>query len=113
MTAVTRLRCVIAGDGPEEAELRALTAELGLAEQVQLLGRRTDVDRIVSELDVAVLCSVREGSPLAMLEYMAAGAPIVATAVGGVPELIRDGEPGDPRQRRRPGVTRRRHRPPA
>jgi glycosyltransferase involved in cell wall biosynthesis len=99
--AVARLRdggyavhCVILGEGPQEAELRNLIAQLGLEERVQLLGRRDDVEQIVRELDVAVLCSVREGSPLAMLEYMAAGAPIVATAVGGIPELIEDGAHG-------------------
>jgi glycosyltransferase involved in cell wall biosynthesis len=96
------VRCVILGDGPQEAELRALIARLGLGKQVELLGWRDDVDQIIRRLDVAVLCSVREGSPLAMLEYMAAGAPIVATSVGGVPELIGDGvhgvlvAPGDP-----------------
>jgi glycosyltransferase involved in cell wall biosynthesis len=95
-------RCVIVGDGPQEAELSALVEGLGLRDQVTLLGWREDVGQVVQGLDVAVLCSVREGSPLAILEYMAAGAPIVATAVGGVPELIRDGvdgllvAPGDP-----------------
>jgi glycosyltransferase involved in cell wall biosynthesis len=84
------VRCVILGEGPHEAELRELIDRIGVGEQVQLLGRRDDVEQIVRELDVAVLCSVREGSPLAMLEYMAAGAPIVATAVGGIPELVED-----------------------
>jgi glycosyltransferase involved in cell wall biosynthesis len=88
------VRCVILGEGPQEAELRELIGRLGLDQHVQLLGRRDDVEQIVGELDVAVLCSVREGSPLAMLEYMAAGAPIVATAVGGIPELIEDGTDG-------------------
>jgi glycosyltransferase involved in cell wall biosynthesis len=88
------VQCVILGEGPQEAELRELIGRFGVGEQVQLLGRRDDVEQIVRELDVAVLCSVREGSPLAMLEYMAAGAPIVATAVGGIPELIEDGVHG-------------------
>jgi glycosyltransferase involved in cell wall biosynthesis len=88
------VQCVILGEGPLEAELRGLIAERGLGEHVQLLGRRDDAEQIVGELDVAVLCSVREGSPLAMLEYMAAGAPIVASAVGGIPELIEDGVHG-------------------
>jgi glycosyltransferase involved in cell wall biosynthesis len=96
------LRCVIAGDGPDRAELQDLIDRLDLAHEVQLLGRREDVPQIIGELDVAVLSSVREGSPLAVLEYMAGGAPIVATGVGGVPELIHDDEhgllvaPGDP-----------------
>jgi glycosyltransferase involved in cell wall biosynthesis len=101
VTAVALLRdrgypvhCVIVGDGPQEAELRELIDRRGLHDQVQLLGWRDDAAQIVRELDVAILCSVREGSPLAVLEYMAAGAPIVATAVGGVPELIRDGIDG-------------------
>jgi glycosyltransferase involved in cell wall biosynthesis len=88
------LRCVILGDGHYEPVLRALIAELGVEDQVWLVGRRSDVPDVIRALDVAVLCSKREGSPLAMLEYMAGGAPIVATAVGGVPELIRDGESG-------------------
>jgi glycosyltransferase involved in cell wall biosynthesis len=88
------VRCVILGEGPQAGELRALIEHLGVGGEVQLLGRRDDVARVLGELDVAVLCSVREGSPLAMLEYMAAGAPIVATAVGGVPELIDDGVHG-------------------
>lgn len=88
------VHCVILGEGPQAGELGALIERLGVGDQVQLLGRRDDVGSVLRELDVAVLCSIREGSPLAMLEYMAAGAPIVATAVGGVPELIDDGVHG-------------------
>lgn len=97
-----RVKCVIVGDGPEEQSLRALIGELGVADQVQLVGRRQDVPDILRALDVAVLCSRHEGSPLALMEYMAAGAPIVATEVGGVPEMIAQGvhgllvTPGDP-----------------
>jgi glycosyltransferase involved in cell wall biosynthesis len=97
------LRCVIAGIGPQEDELRRLAGELDLVEVVELMGRRGDVPDVLAALDVAVLSSKHEGSPLAVIEYMAAGAPIVASAVGGVPEIVRDGEecllvePGDPR----------------
>jgi glycosyltransferase involved in cell wall biosynthesis len=91
---VPDLRCVILGDGPQEAHLRSVIAERGLEAHVLLPGRRRDVADVIRCLDVAVLSSRREGSPLAMLEYMAAGAPIVATAVGGVPELVHDGEHG-------------------
>jgi glycosyltransferase involved in cell wall biosynthesis len=96
------LRCVIAGAGPGEGELRALISELDLAEEVQLLGQRRDIPDVIGALDVAVLSSKHEGSPLAVIEYMAGAAPIVATAVGGVPELVQDGvhallvEPGEP-----------------
>jgi glycosyltransferase involved in cell wall biosynthesis len=57
---------------------------------VTLLGRRTDVPDVLAAADVAVICSDREGQPLALREYMAAGKAIVATCVGGVPELIED-----------------------
>ncbi len=97
-----RVICVILGDGPDEQHLRELLAGLELGRDVRLLGRREDVPDVIRALDVAVLPSRREGSPLAALEYMAGAAPIVATAVGGVPELLHDGEhallvrPADP-----------------
>jgi glycosyltransferase involved in cell wall biosynthesis len=84
------VRAVVIGDGPEEPRLRALAQELGLADAA-FLGRRDDAARLVAGLDVAVLCSDREGCPLSLLEYMAAGRPVAATRVGGVPELARDG----------------------
>jgi glycosyltransferase involved in cell wall biosynthesis len=87
-------RCLIFGHGPEEARLRALIDELGVAGEVLLAGRREDIADVVRALDVAVLSSKYEGMPLAILEYMAGGAAIVATAVGGVPELIEDGVHG-------------------
>jgi glycosyltransferase involved in cell wall biosynthesis len=96
------LRVLIAGDGPEKARLEALISELGLANVVVLLGRRLDVPDLLAELDVAVCASEFEGSPLAIMEYMEAGLPIVATRVGGVPDLIDDNvhgllvEPGSP-----------------
>lgn len=88
------VRCVIVGVGPHEPSVRRLIDELHVGDEVRLLGRRSDVPDLIRAFDVAVLCSRREGSPLAMLEYMAAAAPIVATAVGGVPELIDDGGEG-------------------
>jgi glycosyltransferase involved in cell wall biosynthesis len=95
-------RCVLVGHGPEQEKLQALINELGLAEQMKFVGRRDDIADVVRSLDIAVLPSNYEGSPLTILEYMAGAAPIVATAVGGVPELIEDGvhgllvEPRDP-----------------
>jgi glycosyltransferase involved in cell wall biosynthesis len=96
------LRVLIAGDGPEKARLEALISELRLGDTVLLLGRRLDVPELLAGLDVAACASHFEGSPLAVMEYMEAGLPIVATRVGGVPDLIEDGvhgllvEPGDP-----------------
>jgi glycosyltransferase involved in cell wall biosynthesis len=95
------LRVVIAGDGPERAHLEAFVDELGLTGFVHLLGLRRDVPAVLATLDVAVCCSPAEGSPLSVLEYMAAGVAVTATRVGGIPDLITDGvhgllvEPGD------------------
>jgi glycosyltransferase involved in cell wall biosynthesis len=88
------LHVLIAGGGPELGRLEALIAELGLGDTVRLLGRRLDVPDILAQLDVAVCASSFEGSPLAVMEYMEAALPIVATSVGGVPDLIDDGVHG-------------------
>jgi glycosyltransferase involved in cell wall biosynthesis len=96
------LHVLIAGDGPEKPRLEALVSELGLSEVIVMPGRRLDVPDLLAALDLAVCASHFEGSPLAVMEYMEAGLPIVATRVGGVPDLIEDGvhgllvEPGDP-----------------
>lgn len=88
------LRIVVVGDGPERVKLERLAAELGLGRMVMLLGERSDVHSQLAALDVGVLTSRREGSPLAVIEYMAAGLPIVATRVGGIPDLIEHGVDG-------------------
>jgi glycosyltransferase involved in cell wall biosynthesis len=96
------LRVAIAGRGPEDERLRALARERGLEQVVTLLGLRRDVPDLLAAFDVAVNCSAFEGSPLAVMEYMAGGKAVVATRVGGVPDLVEDGvtgllvEPGDP-----------------
>jgi glycosyltransferase involved in cell wall biosynthesis len=95
-------RCVVVGHGPEQESLQALIDELGITEQMQLVGRREDIADVVRAFDVAVLPSNYEGSPLTILEYMAGSAAILASNVGGVPELIEDSvqgllvPPGDP-----------------
>jgi glycosyltransferase involved in cell wall biosynthesis len=88
------LRVLMVGDGPERANLERLAGELGVSEVVRFLGRRSDIPDVLRALDVAVCCSDFEGSPLAMMEYMEAGLPVVATAVGGVPDLIEPGVHG-------------------
>lgn len=75
-------------------KMRALSSELGLDSTVRFLGARSDVPELLGALDLAVLSSDYEGSPLSVLEYMAAGKPVVATRVGGVPDLVSDGETG-------------------
>jgi glycosyltransferase involved in cell wall biosynthesis len=98
-----RVTVLIAGQGSERAALESLARELGIADRVHLLGFREDVSDVLKALDVAVSCSDFEGSPLAVMEYMDAGRAVVATAVGGVPDLIDDGvhgllvPPGDSR----------------
>ena len=102
--AIPGVRVLVLGEGPERDRLEALIEELGLASTVFLLGAwpHEDVPDFVDALDVAVLSSDFEGTPLAVLEFMGAGKPVVATAVGGVPDLIEDGvhgllvEPGRP-----------------
>lgn len=95
-------RLLIAGDGPERDALEALIANLGLDEIVTLLGRRTDLPELLAAFDVAVSSSDYEGTPLALMDCMAADLPIVATRVGGVPELIEDGVQGRLVERRDP-----------
>jgi glycosyltransferase involved in cell wall biosynthesis len=89
-----RIRVLVIGDGPERRRLESMRAALDLEGTVELLGQRSDVPDLIAALDVAVSSSDYEGTPLAVMEYMAAGLPIVATRVGGVPELIDSGVHG-------------------
>ena len=89
-----RLRVLIAGDGPDRARVEAVSEQLELSGCVHLAGARTDVPDVLAAIDVAVICSDYEGSPRAILEFMDAGKPIVATEVGGIPEVIEDGVHG-------------------
>jgi glycosyltransferase involved in cell wall biosynthesis len=81
-------RLEILGDGPLRRELEELARSLGVADAVQFHGSHLDVSSFLHRVDTFVLSSVSEGLPLTMLEAMAAGLPVVATSVGGVPELI-------------------------
>ena len=85
------LRVVLVGDGDARPAIEARIAELGISEHVLLPGQREDVAELIASFDVATLCSDFEGTPLALLEYMGAARPIVATRVGGVPDLVDDG----------------------
>ena len=87
-------RAILVGDGPERRRLEKLAAELGIAERVTFLGRLADPRSAVSEARVVSLTSLHEGLPNALLEAMAMGRPVVATEVGGVPELVDDGVEG-------------------
>jgi glycosyltransferase involved in cell wall biosynthesis len=88
------VRLVLVGDGPERAQIEEMTRQLDLKAYVHLLGLRTDVAQLLPGADLLLLTSISEGIPLSVIEGMAAGLPIVATRVGGVPELVEDGVTG-------------------
>jgi glycosyltransferase involved in cell wall biosynthesis len=98
------LEVQIAGTGPELKELQAEVSRLGLEGRVRFLGWIEEVNSALRSWDVFVMPSLEEGFPIAALNAMAAGLPVVATTVGGIPELIVDGtsgllvEPGDVEQ---------------
>jgi L-malate glycosyltransferase len=90
-----RLLMLAVGDGPERPNIEALAAELGLGkERLRLLGFRSDVPDLLGAADFFVLPSRMEGLPLAALEAMAQRLPVVTTRVGGIPEVVFDGEHG-------------------
>jgi glycosyltransferase involved in cell wall biosynthesis len=85
---------LLVGDGAERAHIEGMVAELGLSETVLFLSRRNDVPNVLACCDLFVLPSWAEGLPNSVLEAMAAGVPVVATRVGGTPEIIQDGVNG-------------------
>lgn len=87
-------RAVIIGTGPEEESLRATARRLGLGDRLVLAGQREDAAQLIAAFDVAVCCSDFEGGPLSVMEYMASGVPVVASHVGGLPELLGGGRAG-------------------
>jgi glycosyltransferase involved in cell wall biosynthesis len=92
--SVPGLHVLLAGDGPDRARVEAQVQSLGLAGRVHIPGARRDVSDVLAALDVFALSSDFEGSPLAVIEAMSAGKPIVATRVGGVPDLLAGGRAG-------------------
>lgn len=86
------LRLLVAGDGPARAEVAELVATLG--DRALLLSHRDDVPALLDASDVLLHPTEVDAFPTALLEAMAAGVPVVATAVGGIPEIVRDGETG-------------------
>jgi glycosyltransferase involved in cell wall biosynthesis len=89
-----RLVVAVAGSGPEEATLIELADHLGIATHVRLLGYRPDVHDLLAGADIFAMPSLSEGLPMAMIEAMLAGKAIVASAVGGIPELLPSSEFG-------------------
>lgn len=84
----SRVAVAIAGTGTEEAKLKSLAGRLGLGERLHLLGFRPDVHALLDAADIFAMPSVSEGLPMAMIEAMLSGRAIVASDVGGIPELV-------------------------
>ena len=93
-TRFPQSRFLLVGDGERLEELRMLVERLHLREQVLFLGWRQDLDRVLADLDVVVLTSRNEGSPVCLIEAMAAARPVVSTRVGGVGDVVDDGITG-------------------
>lgn len=89
-----RLRLLIIGEGALEPALRRLARELGIAERVVFTGFRSDIPALMHAVDAAVLPSLFEGMGRAVLEAQAVGKPVIASRVGGIPDLIVDGQTG-------------------
>jgi glycosyltransferase involved in cell wall biosynthesis len=94
MRRVPNLVTLIAGDGPERRELEELAVELGIAAQVRFLGWRDDAVELLGTLDLFCMSSRWEGCPMVLLEAMAMRRPVVATDIGGVREIVVNGETG-------------------
>lgn len=88
------IQFVIAGDGPQRAELEDKARADKLGSNVRFIGYRSDIPALIASYDTYVLPSLWEGLPLALLEALAQGLPIVATTVGGNPEVVESGENG-------------------
>jgi len=101
LAALPDVLLLVAGDGPLRGALEAQAGRLGLADRVRFLGNVDDVPSLLARAEVFVLTSFNEGLPLAVLEALGAGLPVVATRVGGTPELVLTNvngilvEPGD------------------
>ena len=92
--AFPKARFLVVGDGPERDKLNALVSKLGIEEAVSFLGYRSDVQNVMSQMDFLVLPSLSEGLPLIPIEAFSVGKTIVATAVDGTVEIVKDGENG-------------------
>jgi glycosyltransferase involved in cell wall biosynthesis len=85
-----QLRLLLAGDGQARPDLERLAIELGVVDRVHFVGWAASLPPLYATIDVGVISSINEGTPVALIEAMAAGRPVVATRVGGVPDLVAD-----------------------
>lgn len=91
---IPEFQLLLVGEGPERAKIEEEVRSRGLTNTVRLLGLRTDVRRLLAAADLFLLTSISEGIPVTLIEAMSAKLPIVSTDVGGVPEVVTDGETG-------------------
>ena len=94
LNVIRRAHLVLAGHGILRAQLQERVNQLGLTSRVHFLGLGRDIPDVLGAADIFALSSDYEGNPLSVIEAMAAGLPIVSTAVGGVPELLQNGKQG-------------------
>ena len=92
--AMPEARFLIVGDGERRGELTATARQLGLSDAIPWFGWRHDMPRVYADVDVVALTSRNEGSPVSLIEALASARAVVSTAVGGVPEVVIDGETG-------------------
>lgn len=85
---------LLVGEGPAEQGLRTLSERLGISPRVAFVGARRDIPEVLSLMNIFVLPSLYEGFGIAILEAMAAGKPVIATTVGGIPEFVASGQSG-------------------
>lgn len=88
------VNCVIIGEGPEKDALEERVRQMRLTERIKFLGFQEDIAQFIQLFDVVVIPSIQEGQSIFCLEALASARPVVASAVGGIPEMIRDGETG-------------------
>jgi glycosyltransferase involved in cell wall biosynthesis len=91
---VPRAHLLLAGDGPLRAQLEAEAVSLGIDERTHFVGLQQDVAPVYAACDVVALCSANEGTPVSLIEALAAGVPVVSTDVGGVGDVVRADETG-------------------
>jgi glycosyltransferase involved in cell wall biosynthesis len=89
-----QLFLVLAGDGPQRASLERQSRELGMGQRVRFVGWCEDLPPLYATFDICVIASLNEGTPVAVIEAMAAAKPVIATSVGGVPDVVEDGRTG-------------------
>jgi len=91
---ITNVKFIVVGDGELESEMKELAVSLEIQDKVIFLGWRRDMPTIYADMDLVVLSSLNEGTPVTLIEALASGKAVVSTAVGGVPDIVRDAQTG-------------------